>query len=274
MPPIERGRRETEQDMDVRRREFLTGALRPRNLALACTGAVAWTHAVDEARGTAFSLRPPGAREEEDFLATCIKCGQCVEACPFDTLNLARAQDDEAIGVPYFDAREEPCHMCEDVPCIENCPTDALEKDIAIEDAQMGLAVLVDQETCIAFQGLRCEVCYRACPKLGKAIRLDIRSQERADGHASFLPVVDSDECTGCGMCEHSCILEEAAIRVLPRDLAKGKLGEHYRFGWREEAHISRDFTAPTQAPSIPEWEGNMDRVLEQLDDWTGIEDP
>jgi ferredoxin-type protein NapG len=210
-----------------------------------------------------------------------------VEACPFDTLSLARVDDQAAIGVPRFDAREKPCHMCEDVPCVESCPTDALEKHVAIEDARMGLAVLVDQQTCLAFQGLRCEVCYRACPLVGKAIQLDFRPQERPQErpqkrpqkrtgkHAFFLPVVDSDHCTGCGMCEHACILEEAAIRVLPRDLAKGKLGgERYRFGWKEEARISRDFTAPAEAPGIPEWEDRMDRVLEQLEDWTGIEDP
>jgi len=261
--------------MDVGRREFLTGAFRPRNLALTCTGAVVWNQAVDEARGTEFSLRPPGAREEPDFLAACIKCGQCVEACPFDTLSLAEVGDEAAIGVPHFDARQEPCHMCEDVPCIVSCPTDALEKHVAIDDAQMGLAVLVDQETCLAFQGLRCEVCYRVCPKLGDAIRLDFRPQERTGRHAFFLPVVDSDHCTGCGMCEHACILEEAAIRVLPRDLAKGKLGEHYRFGWKEEARISRDFTAPERAPDVPGWdERQMDRVLEKMEDWTGIEDP
>jgi len=267
-------RKGMERDMDVRRREFLTGMLRPRNLALACTGAAAWTHAVDGARGAAFALRPPGARDESDFLAACIKCGQCVEACPFDTLLLARAGEEEAIGVPYFDARQEPCRMCEDVPCIASCPTDALEKDVSIEQARMGLAVLVDQETCLAFQGLRCEVCYRACPMLDEAIRLDYRSQQRTGKHAFFLPVVDSDHCTGCGMCEHACILEEAAIRVLPRELAKGKLGEHYRFDWQEPARISRDFTAPAQAPELPEWEDGMDRVLEQMQDLSGIEEP
>ena len=258
--------------MDVGRRDFLKGVCRPRDLALACTGAIVWTQAVDEARGTDYSLRPPGALEEPNFLAACIKCGQCVEACPFDTLSLARVDDEAAIGVPRFDARQEPCHMCEDVPCIESCPTDALEKHLAIGDVRMGVAVLLDQETCLAFQGLRCEVCYRACPLLGKAIQLEFRPQERTGQHAFFLPQVDSDHCTGCGMCEHACILEEAAIRVLPRDLAKGKLG--YRCGWKEEARSSRDFTAPAPAPEIPEWEDRLDRVLEQLEDWKEIMDP
>jgi len=47
---------------------------------------------------------------------------------------------------------------------------------------------------------------------------------------------VHSDKCTGCGKCEHACVLDQAAIKVLPRRLAKGELGHHYRFGWKEKA--------------------------------------
>ncbi len=256
------------------RREFFTGIFRGRNTALAATGALAWSHIVTKSRGAEAQLRPPGARDESDFLAACIKCGQCVEACPFDTLSLATLGDEEATGVPYFEPRQTPCYMCEDVPCVAACPTDALIEETKIEEARMGLAVLSDQENCLAFQGLRCEVCYRACPLLGKAISLVFRPQERTGKHAYFLPVVDSSHCTGCGKCENACILEEPAIRVMPRELVQGKLGEHYRFGWKEEARISRDFTAPDSAPDIPAWENNMDRVLESMNDPSGIEEP
>jgi ferredoxin-type protein NapG len=259
----------------ISRRGFLTGAFGTRNAALACTGALVWTHALDEARGAGASIRPPGAQAEPDFLASCIKCGQCVEACPFDTLSLASAEEKRAIGVPYFEPRETPCYMCEDAPCIAACPTDALLPGTAIEDARMGLAVLIDQETCLAFQGLRCEVCYRVCPLMGKAIRLEMKPHERTDKHAYFLPVVDSEQCTGCGKCEYACILEKAAIKVLSRDVAKGELGEHYRFDWNEEPVISRDFKAPQSAPEIPEWgEKGLERVIEKLDDLTGIAEP
>jgi ferredoxin-type protein NapG len=259
---------------DFSRRSFLTGAFRGRNVALACTGGLAWSHVLNQAKGAEISVRPPGAQEEADFRASCIKCGQCVEACPFDTLKLATLEEQHGTGTPYYEPREVPCYMCEDTPCINACPTDALEKGVAIEDARMGLAVLVDQESCLAFQGLRCEVCYRACPLLDKAIELDLRPQERTGKHAFFLPVVNSDHCTGCGKCENACILEEAAIKVLPRDLAKGQLGEHYRFGWKEEARVSRDFTAPESAPDLPEWDKGLEKLLEDMDDLSGIHEP
>jgi ferredoxin-type protein NapG len=49
-----------------------------------------------------------------------------------------------------------------------------------------------------------------------------------------LLPTVHSEYCTGCGKCEAACVLEEAAIKVLPVALARGRLGEHYRKGWEE----------------------------------------
>ncbi len=261
--------------MDISRRDFMTGAFRSRNAALAATGALAWTHVVDSSRGAGDSLRPPGALPEPGFLASCIKCGQCVEACPFDTLKLATAEEQRATGVPYFEPRETPCYMCEDAPCIGACPTDALIEETPIEDARMGLAVLLDQESCLAFQGLRCEVCYRACPLMGEAIRLELRPQERTGKHAYFLPVVDSASCTGCGQCERTCIIEEAAIKVLPLEVAKGRLGEHYRFGWTEDARISRDFEAPRNAPDVPAWgEQGLRKLLDDMDDLSGIEEP
>ena len=41
----------------------------------------------------------------------------------------------------------------------------------------MGLAVLVDHETCLNFLGLRCDICYRICPVIDKAITLDPANQ-------------------------------------------------------------------------------------------------
>ncbi len=59
----------------------------------------------------------------------------------------------------------------------------------------------------------------------------------------------------------------------LPRDLAQGKLGERNRFGWEDEPQIGRDFTAPETAPQIPDWDDGIDSVLEEMENWKGIED-
>lgn len=182
------------------------------------------------------AIRPPGALAEDDFLGACIRCGLCVRDCPYDTLKLATPGDGVVSGTPYFTARDIPCEMCEDIPCVKACPSGALDHGLSdIRQAEMGIAVLIDQENCLNFLGLRCDVCYRVCPVIDKAITLEKRHNPRSDRHALLIPTVHSDACTGCGKCEKSCVLPEAAIKVLPARLAQGASAEHYRRGWDEK---------------------------------------
>ena len=194
------------------------------------------------------AIRPPGALEETDFLAGCIRCGLCVRDCPYDILKLATFLEQVPYGTPYFEARKIPCEMCEDIPCVKACPTGSL--DPALEDidkSRMGLAVLLDQENCVAFQGLRCEVCFNICPLIGKALTIERRHNPRSGKHALFVPIVHSEFCTGCGKCEYACIIDEPAIKVLPQHLAKGSLGKHYRLGWEEKAKLGKSLVTPDQ---------------------------
>ncbi len=194
----------------------------------------------------AWAVRPPGAISEEDFSGACIRCGLCVRDCPYDTLNLAQLGDQIETGTPYFVARDIPCEMCDDIPCVVACPTGALDHDLTdIDKSRMGLAVVVDKETCIAFSGLRCEVCFNVCPLQGEAISLDMRHNRRSGKHAEFIPVVHSEACTGCGKCEYACILDDAAIRIFPTAMAKGKMGEHYRLGWKEKQAKGKSLVTP-----------------------------
>ena len=182
------------------------------------------------------AIRPPGALAENDFLGACIRCGMCVRDCPYNILELARPETPVATGTPYFTARTGPCEMCDEIPCVKACPTGALDHGLTdINKSKMGLAALVDHETCLNFLGLRCDVCYRVCPVIDKAITLEIVPNTRTGKHAMFLPTVHSEHCTGCGKCEKGCVLEEAAIKVFPLKLAKGVQSKHYRLGWEEQ---------------------------------------
>lgn len=184
----------------------------------------------------AAALRPPGALPEREFQSACVRCGLCVRSCPYKTLVLSELGDGPAAGTPYFIARNIPCEMCDDIPCVKACPTGALDHSLVnIEKARMGVASLVGRDTCLNMQGLRCDVCYRVCPLIDKAITLQMTHNSRTAKHAIFEPVVHADACTGCGKCEKACVLEVTAIRVLPMELAKGSQDKHYLRGWEEK---------------------------------------
>jgi ferredoxin-type protein NapG len=200
------------------------------------------------------AIRPPGALKEDEFLGACVRCGLCVRDCPYDILSLARPGEAVATGTPYFVARAKPCEMCEDIPCVKACPTGALDPALKeIAKAKMGLAVLIDHETCLNFLGLRCDVCYRVCPLMDKAITLELQHNERTTRHTRFLPTVHSDQCTGCGKCEASCVLEVSAIKVYPVALAKGEIGAHYRIGWEEKRKAGKSLVEERNIIDLPD---------------------
>ncbi len=154
-------------------------------------------------------LRPPGAQPEPNFLAACIRCGQCVEACPYHTLRLAQVTDGVAIGTPYLVARQVPCYLCQgyaELKCIAACPSNALQPVATLSDIRMGVAV-INHDACLAWQGIPCRACWHACLFPNEAIILDERGRA----------VVVTDKCIGCGLCDHACLTEPSSIPIRPR---------------------------------------------------------
>lgn len=163
------------------------------------------------------AIRPPGALSEAEFLSACVKCGLCVQACPYDILKLATLDEPVPTGTPFFIARDNPCEMCIDIPCIKACPTEALDHSLTnINEAEMGLAAFINPETCFAVQGTACRACHMVCPIKDTAITM---TQMRDKDKIFFQPTVNSSFCTGCGKCEEACLSTEASIKVLPRAL-------------------------------------------------------
>lgn len=185
--------------------------------AICAAGIVAAKAAFDVSRADAKMLHPPGAAPDGRFDALCIKCGKCIEACKYQALHAASLDCGAYAGQPVVHAREQACRLCEDFPCIEACPTEALSPVEGRSDVRMGVAV-IDEELCLSFKGMRCEVCYRACPLIDVAIYIDYGAREGDDIHALFRPTVVDDACVGCGLCVERCVVSdpEPAIRIEP----------------------------------------------------------
>ena len=160
-------------------------------------------------------IRPPGALPEQDFLATCILCQECIRVCPTQGLKPALLEAGlRAIGTPKLLGREGGCQLNRSCPnlCARVCPVGAIQV-IPREKMRLGLAV-VDQRVCLAWdQGVRCLVCVEACP-----------TQAATAYHGRV--TVDPTKCSGCGICERACPVVGSAIRVTPVGEVRFKLGE------------------------------------------------
>ena len=203
----------------VNRRQFIGRCVHTAG-SMGILGLLLGSYARQSVSTPARAIRPPGAIAEEDFSGACVRCGLCVRDCPYDTLKLAEFGSEVATGTPYFIARDIPCEMCEDVPCVAACPTDALSKELTdVRDADMGVAVLTGADTCYSVTGVaHCRACYIACPLREQAITME---QKRVGNRIYFEPTVHAQHCTGCGKCEHDCVTAAASIKVLPRQLAR-----------------------------------------------------
>ncbi len=132
------------------RREFLrTAAFAGGVISISLLGLI------PAAKGTTKRLRPPGAIDEQKFLAACIKCGQCVQVCPVEAIELADIFDGAGVGTPFITARAQACDFsCDGLQCVLACPTGALTHEINYPaESRMGVAELVDESICLAVQG-------------------------------------------------------------------------------------------------------------------------
>jgi ferredoxin len=77
--------------------------------------------------------RPPMSREEHDFLSSCIRCGECMKACPTGILKLAGLEHGiRALWSLVMVATEGPC-LQDCNAYAQACPTYAIVKH-AVED--------------------------------------------------------------------------------------------------------------------------------------------
>ncbi len=210
--------RETAEGPDLSRRRALTGLAAGAALVpLARIGAAPIEHR-DRL------VRPPGALDENAFLARCIRCGECMKVCPANALHPAFLQAGlEGLWTPLVVPRIGYCQpSC--VLCGQACPTGAIweitprekgwrgETDGAdAKPIRIGTA-FYDRGRCLPWaMATECIVCEEWCPVSPKAVYLREADVADASGNTKRIrqPYIDPERCVGCGACEFACPLHE-----------------------------------------------------------------
>lgn len=179
-------------------------------------------------------LRPPGALAEPAFLAACIRCYRCQDACEPGAIQFYTETDGDLFHTPYVDPARAGCTLCN--KCGPACPTGALLSFNEMSDVDMG-SVELREDLCLSYKAREvrekqalltqigrtpmdveavaerrgpCGECYTFCPLRNRAIKLE---------PGAFLsPLVFPEHCVGCGLCEEICrtvVRGEPAIRVV-----------------------------------------------------------
>jgi len=142
-------------------------------------------------------IRPPGALDEERFLARCIRCGQCMRICPGNIIQPALLEAGvQGLWTPAVNYRigRSGCQPnC--IACGQICPTAAI-RPLSLDEKQgagdfaaqgpirMGTA-FVDRGRCLPWAMDRpCLVCHELCPVSPKAIFTRTAFETIRDGEA------------------------------------------------------------------------------------------
>jgi polyferredoxin len=175
-------------------------------------------------------IRPPGSLGESDFLARCIRCGECMKVCPNNALHPALTQAGfeglwSPVLVPRVGYCEPSCVLCSQV-----CPTGAVWEISQAEKAwlpasqkpgvkpiRIGTA-FYDRGRCLPWSmATECIVCEEWCPTSPKAIYLVTAEVFDSQGVARRVrqPYIDPARCVGCGACEFACpVKDQPAVYV------------------------------------------------------------
>ena len=211
------------------RRSFLVGAIGAAGVGV---GAAAGLKPERAKYANSFVMRPPGSVPEDMFRSKCIRCGECLKACPVNILKPTGIElGIDGMWTPIVkidtDACQPYCNNCGQV-----CPTGAI-RALPLEEkraARMAQAI-VNKETCLAHcKKQQCGLCVEECIAAGynalEYIRIGIEYDNMGapiEDSGFLAPVVIEEKCVGCGLCQIMCnatnvkeleLLDESAIVI------------------------------------------------------------
>lgn len=140
---------------------------------------------------------PFGAKSVDSFYSRCTACQLCVSACPNEVLR--PSTDLEHLLQPQMGYEHGYCRP-ECTACSQVCPSGAILPITREEKHTIRIGTAkVNFDLCLAAKGeAGCGNCVRHCPS--GAIRMVFSDKL---GHR--VPVVNEEQCIGCGACEFLC---------------------------------------------------------------------
>ncbi len=143
-------------------------------------------------------LRPPGAIKENEFTGLCMRCGNCIRACPSGIIHADTGQSG-VLGFLSPVIRYETSYCSEECnACTTVCPSGALQS-MNLEQKNRYVIGKAGVDAALCLWGVsECNACVGSCPY--EAIKVEWNEE----AYESF-PGVDPLKCNGCGACEAVC---------------------------------------------------------------------
>ncbi|EBJ2597201.1 ferredoxin-type protein NapF [Salmonella enterica] len=136
-------------------------------------------------RNASNGILPPWARETTYFLAHCLRCDACIQACEADILQRGTG------GYPSVDFKRGECSFC--YACAQAC-TESL---FLPRHTRAWDLIFTLTENCLARQSVECHRCQDSCEPMAITFRPTLSG--------IYQPQLDSQACNGCGACVAIC---------------------------------------------------------------------
>jgi len=144
-------------------------------------------------------VRPPWALEEELFIDRCTRCGECVNACPYNIIKEGRGK------FPIMDFSLHGCDFCRE--CVDVCEPKVLHYDPSTNTAPWKLKANI-LPACLSLNAVICRSCGEVCEERAISFKLELGGVAR--------PNINVETCTGCGECFAVCPIK--SVEISPAD--------------------------------------------------------
>lgn len=144
-------------------------------------------------------LKPPSAIDDTDYPFVCVRCGNCINACPSKIIKRYHTTNDIRLWLtPEIDFTSGYCiETCTNCGIV--CPSGALTPFSQKEKKKLVIGkAKIDIRNCLLQDQRECDQCIRLCTY--KAIHITNKGSI-----FNVYPEISRDKCVGCGICANIC---------------------------------------------------------------------